>query len=334
VARRARTAGGLLTVLVVLAVVAAAVTALPPAAGAAAPLPHRSRPHLPSSAADSRSPRHAFRATANYSGEVLLLLVTARPARGTWANLCGLEVASGPAVAGGDPVNGSDPSGLKGGAHPPGIECGKYGYGSAGWNHCVYQLLHPDYSYIGNGCWGTTSWWNCFVMEVDPAYGILSGIHNAIEAAQNPCESNWAIAGYAAEALLGLAGSAAIGTGVAGVLSGAGVLPAGVTATADVAKFNAYAFVTDKSPVFGSYGYTVEDSQELANLYAQQAAQKFAAGDYTLGKLDQYGQRITIQIDLPGIGAAAGRSTVLNSGWMIESSRSIRLLTPFAGFGQ
>ncbi len=108
----------------------------------------------------------------------------------------------------------------------------------------------------------------------------------------------------------------------------------GATATADVAKFSDYAFVTDKAPVFESYGYTAEDSQQLADLYEQQAAQKFASGDYSLGKLDQYGQRITIQIDLPGQGTAAGRSTILNTGWMIEPDGSIRLLTPFAGFGQ
>jgi hypothetical protein len=108
----------------------------------------------------------------------------------------------------------------------------------------------------------------------------------------------------------------------------------GVTASADVAKFSDYAFVTDKAPVFESYGYTAEDSQELADLYEQQAAEKYAGGDYTEGKLDQYGQRITIQIDLPGQGAAAGRSTILNTGWMIEPGGSIRLITPFAGFGQ
>jgi len=54
--------------------------------------------------------------------------------------------------------------------------------------------------------------------------------------------------------------------------------------------------------------------------------------NYTLGKLDQYGQRITIPITLEGQGAAAGRVTTINTGWIIEPNGSIRLLTPFAGF--
>jgi filamentous hemagglutinin len=122
--------------------------------------------------------------------------------------------------------------------------------------------------------------------------------------------------------------SASLGRAVAIAAEG------GVTASADVAKFSDYAFVTDKAPVFESYGYTAEDSQELADLYERQAAEKYASGDYTQGKLDQYGQRITIQIDLPGQGAAAGRSTILNTGWIVEPGGSIRLITPFAGFGQ
>jgi hypothetical protein len=57
-----------------------------------------------------------------------------------------------------------------------------------------------------------------------------------------------------------------------------------------------------------------------------------AAGDFTLGKLDKYGQRITITIDLHGQGQAAGRSTQILSGWMIRGDGSITLNTPFTGF--
>jgi hypothetical protein len=39
-------------------------------------------------------------------------------------------------------------------------------------------------------------------------------------------------------------------------------------------------------------GYTAEDSATLAKTWQTQAAEKFAKGEYTLGKLDQYGQRI------------------------------------------
>jgi filamentous hemagglutinin len=61
--------------------------------------------------------------------------------------------------------------------------------------------------------------WNCFVMNFDPAYALLAGVTSAWEAAQSPCASNWSIAGYSAEALFGLAGSAAYGLGVARLAS-------------------------------------------------------------------------------------------------------------------
>jgi hypothetical protein len=140
VARRARTAAGLVAILATLAIVAAAVTALPPAAGAAAPLrpsrtaassaafdrlpaaivvlvgtvrpvPHQTRPHPSSSAALHRSPRHAFRAAPPAGHPTTLLIVLVVPARGPRAPRCGAEWTDRFAVAGGDPVNEEDPSG-------------------------------------------------------------------------------------------------------------------------------------------------------------------------------------------------------------------------------
>jgi hypothetical protein len=141
-ARRARTATGLVAVLAALVIVAAAVTAFPPAAGAAAPLrpsritsssaadssspaaaivvviagtvrpvPHPTRPHPSSSAALHRSPRHAFRAAplAGHPTALLVLLVVA--GQRSRAPPCDAEATDRFAVAGGDPVNGRDPSG-------------------------------------------------------------------------------------------------------------------------------------------------------------------------------------------------------------------------------
>jgi hypothetical protein len=143
VARRARTATGLVAVLAALVIVAAAVTALPPAVGAAAPLrhvsrtasssaadtsspaaaivvviagtvrpvPHPTRPHPSSSAALHRSPEHAFRATPLADQPTTLLIVLVVPARGPRAPPCGAAATDRFAVAGGDPVNEGDPSG-------------------------------------------------------------------------------------------------------------------------------------------------------------------------------------------------------------------------------
>ena len=87
-----------------------------------------------------------------------------------------------------------------------------------------------------------------------------------------------------------------------------------------------------KHVMFKNLGYTAEDSQMLTNLYQEQAAAKYASGNYTLGKLDGFGQRINIEIELNGIGSTAGKTSYLQSGWMIEADGSISLNTPFAGF--
>ncbi len=47
---------------------------------------------------------------------------------------------------------------------------------------------------------------------------------------------------------------------------------------------------------------------------------------------DQYGQRIDIEIELPGIGNAKGKTSYLKSGWMITKDGNIKLNTPFSGF--
>ncbi len=65
-------------------------------------------------------------------------------------------------------------------------------------------------------------------------------------------------------------------------------------AAASVAKFSDYIFkpgaIHGKDAVFTSYGYSSADSQALAAEYEQQAATQYGAGDYQLGKLDQYGR--------------------------------------------
>lgn len=112
----------------------------------------------------------------------------------------------------------------------------------------------------------------------------------------------------------------------------------GATATAPVAKFSDYLFkegaTHGKDAVFRSYGYSGADSEALAAEFEQQAATQYSAGNYQLGKLDQYGQRITIPIELRGEGAAAGRSALINTGWMIRPDGSITLNTPFSGFAK
>ena len=84
--------------------------------------------------------------------------------------------------------------------------------------------------------------------------------------------------------------------------------------------------------LFKKLGYGKEQSADLARIWQEQGQAKYADGKYTLGKKDQYGQRIDIEIELTGIGDAAGKTSYLKSGWMIQPDNTIKLNTPFAGF--
>ncbi|MDR5749864.1 MULTISPECIES: DUF6883 domain-containing protein [unclassified Caballeronia] len=109
-----------------------------------------------------------------------------------------------------------------------------------------------------------------------------------------------------------------------------------IVAIADRRKFADYIFRPGadhgKDVVFTSLGYSIDDSDQLVRIWETQAAQKYANGEFTLGKADQYGQRVNIEIALPGKGAADGQISYLKSGWMVESDGSLKLNTPFSGF--
>jgi len=111
---------------------------------------------------------------------------------------------------------------------------------------------------------------------------------------------------------------------------------AGSNATVNSRKFSEYIFKDGAAPgkdvVYKNLGYGAQDSEMLTKIYQEQGAAKYAAGEYSLGKLDSYGQRIDIEIQLNGIGDAAGKTSYLKSGWMINPDGSIKLNTPFSGF--
>lgn len=79
-------------------------------------------------------------------------------------------------------------------------------------------------------------------------------------------------------------------------------------------------------------GYSEKDSARLAEIWQNQASQKYAKGEFVLGKKDKWGQRIDIEIKLEGIGDAKGKFSFLKSGWMLNEDGSISLNTPFSGF--
>jgi len=79
-------------------------------------------------------------------------------------------------------------------------------------------------------------------------------------------------------------------------------------------------------------GYGIEDAQELLDIYIAQVREKFADKEYVIGLRDQYGQRFTIEIELTGKGAAAGRTYHVFSGWILDINGTLKLSTPFTGF--
>lgn len=106
----------------------------------------------------------------------------------------------------------------------------------------------------------------------------------------------------------------------------------------DPRKFSEYVFKENadhgKGIIFNSLGYTKQHSDDLAEIYRNQGYESFQKKDFTLGKTDHHGQRIVIEIVLPGIGEFNGKTAYIKTGWMILSDGSIRLLTPFTGFSK
>ena len=107
------------------------------------------------------------------------------------------------------------------------------------------------------------------------------------------------------------------------------------TTYSDYSKFDPCLFDTDnvyqhgKNRAFESWGYTVDDAHWLQAEIEKQALEKYIAGEYTLGKLNKDGQRISVRIEIPR--KNGGRMVSFLSGWMVYPNGSLRLTTPYGG---
>ena len=103
----------------------------------------------------------------------------------------------------------------------------------------------------------------------------------------------------------------------------------------DYSKFDPYLFDPGnyykhgKNKAFESWGYTVADALWLKAEIERQAQEKYVIGDYTLGVLDRYGQRISIRIELPRKDRSEEVSFL--AGWTVCPNGQIRLNTPYGG---
>jgi len=92
-------------------------------------------------------------------------------------------------------------------------------------------------------------------------------------------------------------------------------------AECNISKFRDYVFnpkydENGKRALFEKWGYTIEDSEWLQQEFERQALEKYIAGQYELGLLNEHGQRINITIDLSD--KNQNKMVTVISGWMIR----------------
>ena len=108
-----------------------------------------------------------------------------------------------------------------------------------------------------------------------------------------------------------------------------------VNANCDYSKFNPYLFDPkkeykhQKEKMFISWGYDIEDSEWLRAEIERQGREKYVAGEYVLGKLNEKGQRISIRVEIPRKNTQDIVTFI--TGWMVYPSGKIKLTTPYGG---
>ena len=81
--------------------------------------------------------------------------------------------------------------------------------------------------------------------------------------------------------------------------------------------------------MFKLLGYSIIDSEYLQKEFERQANLAYLIGNYELGLLDDYGQRINIPIKLKN--KLTGEYVIFKSGWMTYPNGKILIATPYGG---
>ena len=107
-----------------------------------------------------------------------------------------------------------------------------------------------------------------------------------------------------------------------------------ITAECSKDKFERYVFspkyeYKGKKKLFLEWGYDKINAEYLVEELTRQAKGKYASGDYTLGVLNEYGQRITIVVSLEH--RLEKRIVRFKTGWMVYPDGNIKNTTPFSG---
>ena len=107
------------------------------------------------------------------------------------------------------------------------------------------------------------------------------------------------------------------------------------SAESNYSKYDPYLFDPEdfykhgKRKEFESWGYTIADSKWLQEKIERQALEKYIAGEYTLGRLNHQGQRISIRVEIPRKNGVGNVSFI--TGWMVNPNGKIHLNTPYGG---
>ena len=100
-----------------------------------------------------------------------------------------------------------------------------------------------------------------------------------------------------------------------------------------IEKFTEYLFNSNnpknggKAKLFKLWGYDKEDSRWMVKESQQQAREKYVAGDYSLGKINEYGQRIHIQMTIPD--KETGEMRMFRTAWIVRPHGELVLVTPY-----
>lgn len=100
-----------------------------------------------------------------------------------------------------------------------------------------------------------------------------------------------------------------------------------------IEKFVDYIFDALKTPskkaLFESWGYSKIDSKWLQEEFCRQAKEKYMNGNFEMGEINNYGQRISIEIILPRRDKEGTVKFI--SGWMVYPDGEIVNTTPYGG---
>ena len=103
-------------------------------------------------------------------------------------------------------------------------------------------------------------------------------------------------------------------------------------AVCDVRKFTEYVFNDKyddgKKELFESWGYGINDSAYLREIYMEQALKKYCNGEYEYLGTNKFNAKIGIDISLK---SSNGKTQIIKTVWALREYGELALITPYSG---